>query len=39
MEWTPPLGPADYIPDWDRYMKADNSWRLPNNHIYYWYDE
>jgi hypothetical protein len=25
MEWTPPLGPADYIPDWDRYMKADNS--------------
>jgi hypothetical protein len=19
--WTPPLGPGDYIPDWDRHMK------------------
>jgi len=23
MSWTPSLGPGDYIPDWDYYMKTE----------------
>ena len=29
----------DRLDGWHPYLKQFSSWRLPNNHIYYWYDE
>jgi hypothetical protein len=29
----------DRLDGWHPYMKQFGSWRLPNNHIYYGYDE